>query len=228
MSAGGPISGNVCIDGLALHYADWGGDLGTDIHDHHAPRTMHSRRRGRPTRGRRTRHSAIGWRITCARCPVLLLFYLAMMIGMAILGKYLPQSGRIPEVQMARKKRTEQAAASQIATGLKAAATRTKPFARSARKAATQGVHKARVWGAPRVERTGQVLQDSVAPKVASALSSAAQRLDPGKRRSGRWRWPAGIATVGAAASTAATVILRRRKPGADSPPAEHDVVSPD
>jgi hypothetical protein len=119
---------------------------------------------------------------------------------------------------MARTMRTRQALASQTANRLTAIAAQMKPFAKSTRTAATRGVHATRTWGAPRLERTGQVLQDSVAPKVASVLSSAAQRLDPGKPRRARWRRPAGIATITAGASAAAAVVLRRRKPRAASP----------
>jgi hypothetical protein len=129
---------------------------------------------------------------------------------------------------MARTMKTRQALASQTAHRLTAVAAQLKPFARSTRAAATRGAHATRAWGAPRLERTGQVLQDSVAPKVASALSSAAQRLDPGKPRSARWRRPAGIATVTAAASAAAAVVLRRRKPRAASSPAEQEDLAPE
>jgi hypothetical protein len=118
---------------------------------------------------------------------------------------------------MARTMRTGQALASQTANRLKTVAAQMKPFARNASAAATRGVHATRTWGAPRIERTGQILEDSVAPKVASVLSSAAQRLDPGKPRRARWRRPAGVATVTAAASAAVAVVLRRRKPGAAS-----------
>jgi hypothetical protein len=128
---------------------------------------------------------------------------------------------------MARTMRTRQALASQTANRLTAVAAHMKPFARSTRAAATRGVHATRTWGAPRLERTGQVLQDSVAPRVASALSSAAQRLDPGQPRHARWRRPAGIATVTAAASAAAAVILRRRRPRAASSPADDDGAAP-
>ena len=118
---------------------------------------------------------------------------------------------------------TSEALASQIAHRLKAVAAQMKPVARSARAATTRGVHTTRTWSAPRVERTGQVLQDSVAPKVASVLSSAAQRLDPGKPREVRWRRPAGIAAVTAAASAAAAVVLRRKKHGVAPSPAEQE-----
>jgi hypothetical protein len=128
---------------------------------------------------------------------------------------------------MARTRRARQALASQTANRLTMVGAQMKPFARSTRAATTHGVRAARTWGAPRLERTGQVLQDTVAPRVASALSSAAQRLDPGKPRGARWRWPAGIATVTAAASAAGAVVLRRRKPRAASSSTERDDPAP-
>jgi hypothetical protein len=92
--------------------------------------------------------------------------------------------------------------------------------------AVTRAVIRARAWSAPRVERSGQVVQDSVAPKVASMLTSAAHRIDPSEPRSARWRRPAGIATAGAAASTMAAIVRRRRKPAAGSSSAEHNGVA--
>ena len=49
------------------------------------------------------------------------------------------------------------------------------PLARSASQTARQGVHGARVWAAPRVERSAQVLEERVAPKVADILTSTAR-----------------------------------------------------
>lgn len=128
---------------------------------------------------------------------------------------------------MSRNDEGREALASQIASRLKAVAAQMKPVANSARAATTRGVNTTRTWSAPRVERTGQVLQDSVAPKVASVLSSAAQRLDPGKPREVRWRRPAGIAAVTAAASAAAAVVLRRKKHVVTPSPAEQQDLAP-
>lgn len=128
---------------------------------------------------------------------------------------------------MAGKSRSGRTLAGQAASGLTAVTGHMKPLASGARAAATRGVQTARTWSAPRVERTGQVLQGSVAPKIASLLSSAAQRLDPGKPRHARWSRPAGIATVAAAASAAMAVVLRRRKPGAGSSRARQDGLAP-
>ena len=66
---------------------------------------------------------------------------------------------------------------------------------------------------APQVERTEQVLQDSVAPKVSALLSSAAQRLEPAKPPRRRWRKLAGISTLTAAAGAVAAVVRSRKKP---------------
>jgi hypothetical protein len=102
--------------------------------------------------------------------------------------------------------------ARQAAAQVKPVAAQVKPLAKSSQAAARRGVHRSRAWAAPQVERTGQVLQDSVAPKVSALLSSAAQRLDPAKPSRHRWRKPAGIAMVTAAASALAAAIRNGRK----------------
>lgn len=79
--------------------------------------------------------------------------------------------------------------------------------------ATRRGVHRARAFAAPRVERAGQAIEDSVAPKVSAMLSSAAQRLEPVKPRHQRWRKLAGISLLTAAASAAAAVFRNRAKP---------------
>lgn len=122
---------------------------------------------------------------------------------------------------MSRTKKTRQVRASQMAGRLSTIAKQMRPLARSTKAAAMRAVHRTRAWGAPRVEHTGQAVQDSIAPKVASSLSSVAQRLDPGKPRSARWRRPAWIAAVTAAASAVAAVVRHRSKTGSGSPPAE-------
>jgi hypothetical protein len=97
------------------------------------------------------------------------------------------------------------------------------PLAKSAGAAARQGadevvararphVRKARRWAAPRVERTGRVVQEKVAPQVAEKLAKAARRLDPApepRRRPGLAR----VLTVATAAASifAAVAVLRRR-----------------
>jgi hypothetical protein len=78
--------------------------------------------------------------------------------------------------------------AQQAAEAAKPLAAQVKPRASDARDAAGRGVLMARAWAAPQVERTGQVLQDTVAPRVAGALHTSAQRLDPGEPPHRGWR----------------------------------------
>jgi hypothetical protein len=101
------------------------------------------------------------------------------------------------------------------------AAAQARPLARSTAAAARRGVRTARAWAAPQVERTGQVLNDSVAPAVADLLSSAAQRLEPARPRHRRWRKLAGISMITAAASAAAAAVLSRSKPDPSAAEAE-------
>jgi hypothetical protein len=90
------------------------------------------------------------------------------------------------------------------ATGGGAARTRAAATAR-------QSVYRARIWAAPRLDRTGQALQKQVAPKMAAMLSSAARRIDPAPP--GRRRWPlvAGGLALAAALSGAVAYLLIRR-----------------
>jgi hypothetical protein len=65
------------------------------------------------------------------------------------------------------------------AARLKPVAARAKPLAKSTRSVAKRQMHKTRAWAAPRMERTGHALQETVAPKVSALLTSAAQRIEP-------------------------------------------------
>ena len=125
---------------------------------------------------------------------------------------------------MARMKRIDEVpmAASARDRALQAAA-RMKPLAGGTRAAAKRGVHSTRAWAAPQVERTGRVLQDSVAPKGSALLSSAAQRLEPAKPPRRRWRKLAGISMLAAAATVVAALARSRRKPDVTTSPAEAD-----
>ena len=91
--------------------------------------------------------------------------------------------------------------------------------------AASRGVRKARAWAAPQVERSGQVLQDTVAPKVAAALHSSAQRLDPDKQKRHGWRMAAGISVLVAAAGAIVAVLRHRAAPSATTEPEEDEPV---
>ncbi len=89
--------------------------------------------------------------------------------------------------------------ARQAAAQVKPAAAQLKPLARSTGAAAMRRVHKTRAWAAPQVEHAGQVLQDSVAPRVSALLSAAARRLEP-------WRL--------LSSATAGSRTARPRRPG--------------
>jgi len=113
-----------------------------------------------------------------------------------------------------------------MAAQVKPAAAQMKPFAQRAGAATKRGVHTTRAWAAPQVERTGQVLQDSVAPKVSAWLSAAARRLEPAKPPS-RWRKVAGISALAAAAAGAAAALVNnRKKPDSAAPAAATDAAS--
>src|SRR5947207_8999378 len=133
---------------------------------------------------------------------------------------------------MSRKKRNHRARmaatgagrrARLVAAQVKPAAAQIKPLAQSTRTAAIRRVHRTRAWAAPRVEQTGQVLQDSVAPRLSALLSSAARRLEPAKPRRPRWRKLAGISVLTAAAGAVAALVRSRRKPDPTTPPLEAD-----
>lgn len=97
--------------------------------------------------------------------------------------------------------------ARRAAAQLRPVAARVKPLAASTGAVAGRQLRRTRAWAAPQVERSGQVLQHKVAPKVSALMSSAAQRLEPSELRQRRWRRPAGLA----AASRAATAFVRSR-----------------
>jgi len=126
---------------------------------------------------------------------------------------------------MSRRKTNHQASVAASTAWRRAhqAAARLRPLAMTTGAAARGRVHRTRAWAAPRVERTGQVLQDSVAPKVSALLSSAARRLEPAKPRRPRWRKLAGISVATAAAGAVAVGVRNRRKPDVTTPAAEPD-----
>lgn len=113
--------------------------------------------------------------------------------------------------------------ARRVAAQVKPAAAQIKPLAQSAGAAAARRVRTTRAWAAPRVERTGLVLQHSVAPKVSAWLSLAARRLEPAKPQRARWRKLAGVSLLTAAAGAAAAVARNRNKPDTTTPVAETD-----
>jgi hypothetical protein len=105
--------------------------------------------------------------------------------------------------------------ARQTAQDAKPIAEQVKPLADSTKAAAGRGLRNARTWSAPKVERTGQVLQDTVAPKVAAALHASAQRLDPEKPKRIGWRLVAGISALLAVTAATVAALRNRIKPSA-------------
>src|SRR5579864_2627140 len=82
---------------------------------------------------------------------------------------------RLAEVSMFRKGRNDAPGTKasspwdrvrEAAAPVKPVAAQLKPLARSTGGAARRRVHKTRAWAAPQVEHAGQVLQDTVAPRV--------------------------------------------------------------
>jgi len=122
---------------------------------------------------------------------------------------------------MSPKNRTDTVrdGARQAAAQLRPAAERAKPIARSTGQVARRQLLRTRAWAAPRVEHSGQVLQDTVAPKVSAMMSEAARRLDPAQPRR-NWRKPVGLlATLTAAGGAVAAFIRNRSKPADSSAP---------
>lgn len=129
---------------------------------------------------------------------------------------------------MSRMKRNHEASgtlgrARQAAAQVKPAAAHVKTLASSAGTAARRRVYKTRAWAGPQVDRTGQVLQDRIAPKVSAVLSSAARRLEPTKPKRRPWRKLAVGSVLTTAASAVGAVVLNRRKPEAATPADEAD-----
>jgi hypothetical protein len=94
------------------------------------------------------------------------------------------------------------------------AAAQARPLAASARTTTRKGIHHARIWAAPRIERTGHTLEDQVAPRMAAMLSAAARRIEPVPPRRRR-RWPvlaAGLITAAGLSATAAYLLKRRSR----------------
>jgi hypothetical protein len=118
--------------------------------------------------------------------------------------------------------------ARQTAADAKPVAAQVKPLAHDTKDVASRGLRKARAWAAPQVERTGQVLQDTVAPKVAAALAESARRLDPEKPHRGRWRKVAGISVMLAAASAIIAALRKRITPAPPSASSDDDTSAAD
>lgn len=105
--------------------------------------------------------------------------------------------------------------AREAAIRLRPAAGKVTPLAKNAAAAARHQADRTRAWAAPQVERAGQAVEESVAPKVSSLLSAAARRLEPDKPRRRRWRKAVGVSAATAAAGAFATAMRSRMKASA-------------
>lgn len=105
--------------------------------------------------------------------------------------------------------------ARQAAAQLRPAAEKARPYAQSAGVVARRQLLRTRAWAAPQIERSGQLLQDTVAPKAAALLSEAARRVDPAQPRQRRWGagLGVGLATLTAAAGAVVAWMRGRNKP---------------
>ncbi|HJE61232.1 MAG TPA: hypothetical protein K8V84_22390 [Nocardiopsis listeri] len=105
------------------------------------------------------------------------------------------------------------------------------PYADQARDQAALKLLQARGWTAPRLETAALRVEDTVAPRVAGMLTTAAQRIDPkparrGLRlfRSGGRRIPRGVVIGGAALVGGVVVysLIRLRQASQDAEWQEH------
>jgi len=125
------------------------------------------------------------------------------------------------------RKRSRKHEASTLASGAQAArrmAAQVRPLARSTGATAARRVRTTRAWAAPQVERAGQVLQDSVAPRISALLSAAARRLEPARQPRRLWRKLAGGSALTAAAGAVAAVVRGRSRPDPETAAAEADM----
>jgi hypothetical protein len=111
--------------------------------------------------------------------------------------------------------------ARQAAAQVKPVAAHAKPLAANTAAATRRRVLRARAWAAPQIERTGQALEDSVAPKVSALLSLAARRVEPPRQRRRRGRALVAVSILMVAAGAVAILARNRRK--AESMPANAD-----
>lgn len=130
--------------------------------------------------------------------------------------------------QATRAKGRMRAARASARRRAKRAAVQAGPLTASARAIARKGIHRARTWTAPRLDRTGHALENRVAPKMAAMLSAAALRIDPAPVRRRR-RWPvlaAGLVTAAGLSATAAYLLKRRATASAPEFSATADAAS--
>lgn len=156
----------------------------------------------------------------------------APMVDAPRQGKSANTESTLPEVAMFPniKNHDVSAAASiardtarQAAAQVKPVAAHAKPLAANTAAATRRRVLRTRAWAAPQIERTGQALEDSVAPKVSALLSSAARRVEPSRQRRRRGRALVAISMLTVAAGAVAILARNRRKAASMTSPANAD-----
>lgn len=115
-----------------------------------------------------------------------------------------------------------QDAQDRVSAGAQEAAKRMGPTSRQARKLASSGMTKARVWSAPRIDQAGQYIEEEVGPRVGAMLHRTATKVEPVEPRRRR-----GIAAlllvIGGAIGAAGAIVTRRKAASAgEGTSAEH------
>src|SRR5690606_19751141 len=82
-------------------------------------------------------------------------------------------------LQRGQTKKGAEEALSRLQEVAREQAERFAPYAAQAKEAAVQRIEQARGWTAPRLHSAAQRVEDTVAPRVAELLSTAAQKVDP-------------------------------------------------
>ena len=95
-------------------------------------------------------------------------------------------------------------------------------------------VNGARAWTAPRIERSGLAIKDTIAPRISETLTATARRVDVTAPRldvtASRRRWPrvaAGTVLLAAVGAAAAIVLRRRNDDGTRGQPGKQPARAP-
>ena len=129
-------------------------------------------------------------------------------------------------LQRGQTKKGAEEALSRLQEVAREQAERFAPYAAQAKEAAVQRIEQARGWTAPRLHSAAQRVEDTVAPRVAELLSTAAQKVDPAPAPPRR-KLPRALVYVGAGVLGLAAVyaVLRLRQAARDArvarPPGE-------
>jgi hypothetical protein len=97
-----------------------------------------------------------------------------------------------------------------VSKNARKAARQVGPTSRQARKMAASGMTSARIWGAPKIDRAGQYVEEEVGPRLGAMLHRTAGRVDPVKPRRRRGI-AAALIVIGGALGAAGAVVTRRK-----------------